>query len=47
MFRISGFRAAVGNSNPELKEMSDYVAKASYGPGFAEIIDYMHDEGLI
>lgn len=47
MFRISGFRASVGNSNPELKEMSDYVAKASYGPGFAEIIDYMHDEGLI
>jgi len=47
MFRISGFRAAVGNSNHELKDMSDYVAKASYGAGFAEITNYMRDEGLI
>ena len=27
MFRLAGFRAAVGNASPELKEISDYVAR--------------------
>jgi len=46
MFRVAGFRAAVGNANPELKEISDYVAKASYGSGFAEIIKHMGEHGI-
>jgi phosphoglycolate phosphatase (TIGR01487 family) len=41
MFRLAGFRAAVGNASPELKEISDYVARTKYGNGFAEIIEYM------
>jgi phosphoglycolate phosphatase len=46
MFRLAGFSAAVGNSDPELKLMASYVAGASYGSGFAEIIDFMIAEGL-
>lgn len=41
MFRLAGFRAAVGNASPELKEIADYVARTKYGNGFAEIIGYM------
>ncbi|OPY54188.1 MAG: Phosphoglycolate phosphatase [Methanosaeta sp. PtaU1.Bin060] len=41
MFSLTGFRASVGNASPELRAVSDYVAKAKYGQGFAEIIDYM------
>lgn len=41
MFEITGFRASVGNADPELKAISDYVSKARYGTGFAEIIEYM------
>jgi phosphoglycolate phosphatase (TIGR01487 family) len=41
MFNLAGFRACVGNASQELKEISDYVAKAKYGNGFAEIINYM------
>ncbi len=46
MFNLAGFRAAVGNGSPELKEISDYVADASYGSGFAEIIKYMGEHGI-
>ncbi len=47
MFNLAGFRACVGNASPELKEISDYVAKANYGDGFAEIIKYMFEEKII
>ncbi len=45
MFDLAGFRASVGNASPELKAVSDFVAKRSYGNGFAEIVEYMigHD----
>ncbi|MGA9100073.1 MAG: phosphoglycolate phosphatase [Methanotrichaceae archaeon] len=46
MFKLAGFRAAVGNARPELKDISDYVAEASYGSGFAEIIKYMGEHGI-
>jgi hypothetical protein len=47
MFELAGFRAAVGNASPELKAASDYVAKAKYGEGFAEIVKHMIDTGLL
>lgn len=47
MFEMAGFGASVGNATPELKAASDYVAEASYGKGFAEIINYMFDVGLL
>jgi phosphoglycolate phosphatase (TIGR01487 family) len=46
MFKLAGYRAAVGNADPELKAISDYVAKAEYGPGFAEIVNYMIDQKM-
>ncbi len=45
MFELAGFCASVGNASLELKEISDYVAKADYGTGFAEIIKHMHRQG--
>ena len=47
MFELAGFRAAVQNSNIELKEISDYVARTKYGNGFAEIIEYMIQEKML
>ena len=47
MFRLAGYSASVGNASPELKEISDYVAEARYGDGFAEIIEHMIKEKLI
>lgn len=47
MFELAGFRAAVGNASSELKGISDYVAKRSYGNGFAEIISWMMDKKKI
>lgn len=41
MFKLAGFRASVGNASPELEAVSDYVAKKSYGNGFAEIVGHM------
>jgi phosphoglycolate phosphatase len=41
MFELAGFRASVGNAASELKGVSDYAAKRSYGNGFAEIVEYM------
>jgi hypothetical protein len=46
MYHLVGFRASVGNAGPELKQISDYVAKAEYGNGFAEIINYMNEKGM-
>jgi phosphoglycolate phosphatase (TIGR01487 family) len=46
MFRLAGFRASVGNAGLELKEISDYIARAPYGEGFAEIIRYMGRQGI-
>ncbi|MDM7912669.1 MAG: phosphoglycolate phosphatase, partial [Methanotrichaceae archaeon] len=47
MFEIVGFRASVGNSTPELMAASDYVARAKYGEGFAEIVKHMTDTGIL
>ncbi len=47
MFRVAGFRAAVANAVPELKEESDYVSELEFGPGFCEIVDYMVAEEMI
>ena len=46
MYRLAGFRASVGNAIPKLKQISDYVAKAEYGNGFAEIINYMNEKEM-
>ena len=47
MFKLAGYRACVGNSSQVLKQNSDYVAKAEYGNGFAEIIDYMISQEML
>jgi phosphoglycolate phosphatase (TIGR01487 family) len=47
MFALTGFRAAVGNASSELKAVSDYVAKAKFGLGFAEIIEYMIENNML
>ena len=47
MFRLAGFRACVGNASQQLKQISDYVAGAKYGDGFAEIIDYMISQKML
>lgn len=47
MFKLSGFRASVNNAHPDLKAISDYVAKASYGEGFAEIVNYMVERRML
>jgi phosphoglycolate phosphatase (TIGR01487 family) len=47
MYRLAGFRASVGNAGPKLKQDSDYVAKAEYGNGFAEIINYMNENRML
>jgi phosphoglycolate phosphatase len=47
MFRLAGYRASVGNASPELKQISDYVAVAEYGNGFAEIIDHMTEQKML
>ena len=47
MFQLAGFRASVGNASPELKQISDYVARADYGNGFAEIINYMNEQKML
>jgi len=44
MYRLAGFRASVGNASQHLKQISDYVAGAEYGKGFAEIINYMNEK---
>jgi hydroxymethylpyrimidine pyrophosphatase-like HAD family hydrolase len=46
MYQLAGFRASVGNASSELKQISDYVAKAEYGNGFAEIINYMNEKEM-
>jgi len=47
MYQLAGFRASVGNARSELKQISDYVAKAEYGDGFAEIINYMKEKEML
>ena len=46
MYQLAGFRASVGNASSELKQISDYVARADYGNGFAEIINYMNEKEI-
>jgi len=45
MFRLAGYRASVGNASAELMRISDYVAKTSFGNGFAEIVNHMKQQG--
>ena len=47
MFKLAGFKASVNNAHPDLKAISDYVAKASYGQGFAEIVNYMVEQRML
>ena len=47
MFKLAGFKASVNNAHPDLKAVSDYVAKASYGQGFAEIVNYMVERRML
>jgi phosphoglycolate phosphatase (TIGR01487 family) len=46
MFQLAGFSACVGNSPPGLKAVSDYVAAAEYGDGFAEIVGHVISEEM-
>ena len=46
MFMLAGFRASVGNASSKLKQISDYVAKAEYGNGFAEIINQLNEKKM-
>ena len=46
MFKLAGFRASVGNADPQLKAISDYVAKENYGAGFAQIVEFMKEQKL-
>jgi hypothetical protein len=46
MYQLAGFRASVGNASAQLKQISDYVAKAEYGNGFAEILNYMKEKEM-
>jgi len=46
MYRLAGFRASVGNATTKLQQISDYVARAKYGNGFAEIINYMNEQEM-
>jgi len=46
MFKLAGFSASVGNADPQLKAISDYVARAAYGPGFAEVVRYMAEQKM-
>lgn len=47
MFRLAGYRASVGNASAELKSISDYVAKAKFGNGFAEIVNHMTEQKML
>ncbi len=46
MFNLAGFSASVANASPELKKISNYVAEASYGSGFVEIIKHMGEHEI-
>jgi len=39
MFNVAGFRVAVGNADPKLKQMATLVTKGEYGAGVAEAIE--------
>jgi hypothetical protein len=47
MFKLAGFKASVNNAHPDLKAISDYVAKTPYGQGFAEIVNYMVERRML
>lgn len=47
MFKLVGFKASVNNADHDLKAISDYVAKAPYGKGFAEIIRHMGEQRML
>ncbi|UZE92163.1 MAG: phosphoglycolate phosphatase [Methanosarcinales archaeon] len=39
MFNVAGFKVAVGNADPRLKQMASLVTKGKYGAGVAEAIE--------
>jgi phosphoglycolate phosphatase (TIGR01487 family) len=41
MFEAAGMGIAVGNATPEVKDMADHVARASYGEGAAEALYWL------
>jgi hypothetical protein len=47
MFRLAGYRASVGNASAELKSISDYIAEAKFGNGFAEIVNHMKEQKML
>ncbi len=47
MLEVAGFGIAVGNGDPELRSVADYIATSSYGPGAAEGITYLRERSLI
>ncbi|TQD26712.1 phosphoglycolate phosphatase [Methanolobus vulcani] len=47
MLQEAGFAVAVGNADDFLKDIADYVSKASYGNGTVEAIDYLQSSSLI
>jgi len=46
MFKLAGFRASVSNADPQLKAISDYVAKENYGAGFSQIVEFMKEQKM-
>jgi hypothetical protein len=41
LLQACGFRCAVSNASPGLKAVAEFIAKDSFGRGFAEITDYI------
>lgn len=39
MLKVCGFKGVVGNGDPRVKEIADYVAEESFGKGFSEIAE--------
>jgi len=47
MFEIAGYKVAVGNADPKLKEAADYVTKEREGTGFVEAVRALLRKGLL
>jgi len=47
MLDMAGFAVAVGNADPAVKSVADYVAGTTFGDGTAEAIDYLISQGML
>jgi len=47
MFEVAGYKVAVGNADPRLKEVADYVTKEGEGTGFVEAVRTLLRKGLL